>query len=81
MALLNQYLVSKGTLDKPGLGNINPTLYRLAQSTTDIFHDITGGDNKLPCVQGSPNCVDGLVGYNAGPGYDLATGLGSAKVS
>jgi len=78
VALLNQYLVSKGKLDKPGLGNINPALYRLAQSTTGVFHDTTIGDNKLPCVQGSPNCVDGLVGYSAGPGYDLATGLGSA---
>ena len=79
VALLNQYLVSKNTLAKPGLGNINPTLYRLAQSTTDVFHDIVTGDNKVPCVQGSPNCVDGLVGYSAGPGYDLATGLGSAN--
>ena len=24
-----------------------------------------------------PNCVEGFVGYHAGPGYDLATGLGS----
>jgi len=78
VALLNQFLVSRGTLAQPGLGNINPTLYRLAQSTKDVFHDITTGDNKLPCVQGSPNCVDGLVGYSAGPGYDLVTGLGSA---
>ena len=78
VAMLNQYLVSKGAIQSPGLGNINPTLYRLAQSTTGIFHDVVTGDNKLPCVQGSPNCVDGFVGYSAGPGYDLATGLGSA---
>ena len=81
VALLNQYLVSNGTLANAGLGNINPELYRLAQSTTDIFHDIALGDNKLPCVQGSPNCVNGLVGYSAGPGYDQATGLGSINVS
>jgi len=79
VALLNQYLVSQGKLDQPGLGNINPTLYRLTQSTTDVFHDITAGDNKVACVQGSPNCVGGLVGYSAGPGYDQATGLGSAN--
>ena len=40
VALLNQYLMSKSILAKPGLGNINPTLYRLAQSTNNIFHDI-----------------------------------------
>src|SRR5207248_3611554 len=55
---------------------INPTLYRLAR-TSDVFHDVTTGDNAVPCVQGSPGCVDGFVGFKAGPGYDLATGLGS----
>jgi len=77
VALLNQYLVAQGVLTQPGLGNINPALYRLAQATTDVFHDITGGDNKVACEQASPGCVDGLVGYSAGPGYDMATGLGS----
>ncbi len=73
--LLNQYLVSKG--GQAGLGNINPALYQLARSTTGIFHDITDGDNKVPCRQSSPDCVGGLVGFSAGPGYDPATGLGS----
>ena len=80
VALLNQYLVSKGTITQPGLGNINPTLYRLAQSTTGIFHDVINGHNKVACVQGSPDCVNGLMGYDAGPGYDMATGLGSADI-
>jgi uncharacterized protein (TIGR03437 family) len=60
-----------------GLGNINPALYRLAQSTQDIFHDITAGDNKAVCLQGSPGCVNGLVGFAAGTGYDMTTGLGT----
>ncbi len=77
VALLNQYLVNKGTLASPGLGNINPVLYRMAQGQSPAFHDITSGSNKVPCVQETPVCVDGLVGYDAGPGYDLATGLGS----
>ena len=59
------------------MGNINPSLYRLAQANDGSFHDITGGDTMIPCVQGSPNCVNGLVGLNAGFGYDLTTGLGS----
>jgi uncharacterized protein (TIGR03437 family) len=77
VALLNHYLTSKSFLTKPGLGNINPALYRLAQSSNNIFHDVTTGDNAVRCALGTPNCVEGLVGYPAGPGYDLATGLGS----
>ncbi len=76
-ALLNQYLVSTGIESQPGLGNINPTLYRLAQSTTGIFHDITTGDNAVACAAGSPDCSAGSLGYLATPGYDMATGLGS----
>lgn len=81
VALLNQYLTTKGALAQPGLGNINPQLYRLAQSTTGIFHDITVGANLVPCVQASVACIGGLVGYTAGPGYDLATGWGSIDVN
>ena len=77
LALLNQYLTTKGVLAKPGLGNINPTLYRLVQTTPEIFHDVTAGDNMVPCAQSSPGCVNGLLGFSAGPNFDLATGLGS----
>jgi uncharacterized protein (TIGR03437 family) len=77
MVLLNQYLVANGIQSKPGLGNVNPMLYRLAQSAPRAFHDITQGDNRVPCVIGTPNCPDGSFGYSAGRGYDLATGLGS----
>jgi uncharacterized protein (TIGR03437 family) len=77
VAILNQYLMSKGAISQPGLGNINPTLYRLAQSAPSAFHDIVNGDNIVPCMPGTPNCTTGSIGYTAGPGYDLATGLGS----
>ena len=76
-ALLNQYQVSKGFQSQPGLGNINPQLYRLAQSVPAAFHDITAGTNVVPCLQGSPDCATGSFGYETGPGYDMATGLGS----
>ncbi len=76
VALLNEYLVSGGA-QVAGLGNINPTLYRMAQNTPGIFHDITSGNNSVPCVIGSPNCTTGTIGYNAGPRYDQASGLGS----
>jgi uncharacterized protein (TIGR03437 family) len=80
VALLNQYAVSNGLQSAPGLGNINPALYRLAQNTTNVFHDITQGNNMVPCAQGSPNCTTGTLGFAAGPGYDQATGLGSIDV-
>ncbi len=81
VALLNQYQVKNGAQAKPGLGNINPQLYRLAQSSPNAFHDITSGDNVVPCTLGSPDCLAGTYGYAAGPGYDLATGLGSIDAS
>ena len=53
-------------------GNANPSFYRLAQAQYSsggpaVFHDVTTGNNTVP----------GVTGFSAGPGYDLATGLGS----
>ena len=77
LALLNQYLGANG------LGNINPNLYRLAQTTSTIFHDVTTGNNFSPCKAGSPDCIAGrvAVGYTAIPGWDAVTGLGSVDVN
>jgi uncharacterized protein (TIGR03437 family) len=81
VALLNQYVVSKGIQAAPGLGNINPQLYKLAQSATNVFHDITVGNNMVPCMPGSLDCpASGMIGFNAAPGYDQAPGLGSIDV-
>ncbi len=77
LALLNQSQVLNGFQAKPGLGNVNPQLYRLSQSVPSAFHDIVAGDNFVPCTLGSPDCLTGKYGYPAVPGYDLATGLGS----
>jgi len=80
LALLNHYLVSKGIQDQPGLGNVNPALYRLAQTNPEAFHDIAAGDTNVPCPRNSTDCTRGYLGYTAGTGYDLATGLGSIDV-
>ncbi len=77
VALLNQYQIKQGYQSSPGLGNINPQLYRLAQSSPSAFHDIVTGNNIVPCAQGSPDCGTGSFGYSAGPGYDQTIGLGS----
>jgi subtilase family serine protease len=76
LAVLSQYLVQNQVQSKPGLGNINPKLYGLA-GTSGVFHDITAGDNIVPCQTGTADCDKGTFGYKAGAGYDMVTGLGS----
>jgi hypothetical protein len=61
-------------------GNVNPTLYSLGVSSPSIYHDIVAGDNIVPCTTGTPNCTTGTMGYSAGIGYDLVTGLGTVDV-
>ena len=83
LALLNQYVVQNGGQATPGLGNVNPKLYQLAQTPAtyaSAFHDITTGNNIVtPQCQGR-GCTATPIGFNAGVGYDLATGLGSVDV-
>ena len=80
VTLLNQ---SVGNVPPAGLGNINSTLYRLAQTPANgAFHDVTTGDNKVPCTKGTTNCPNGgTIGYSAGKGYDQVAGLGSVDVN
>ena len=79
IALLNQYLVTTGAQSVAGVGNVNPRLYALAQTTPSAFHDVLQGDNivSVKCSGRSRGCVSGSYGYPAAPGYDQATGLGS----
>lgn len=81
LALVNQFVVGSGIQAQPGLGNINPVLYQLAQTTKGVFHDVTTGNNIVPCQKGTPDCTNGQFGYSAGPGYDNVTGLGSIDVA
>ncbi len=82
LAIIEQKLGVSG-----GLGNVNPSLYTLAANATtyaSAFHDITTGNNQVPCTAGSPNCPTGsnpVIGYAAGTGYDQATGLGSVDAN
>ena len=72
MAVLNQ--AKHGT----GQGAINATVYGLAANSATaatVFHDITTGNND--CSNLSGQCTSGLTMYQAGTGFDEATGLGS----
>ena len=60
-------------------GNLAPRLYELS-GQSGIFEDVTEGDARLACAAGSAGCdAAGRMGYTAGAGYDLATGLGSVN--
>jgi subtilase family serine protease len=76
VALLDQ---ASGTTG--GLGNVNTKLYTLASGSNTAFHDITGGNNDVPCTVGTPDCTTGTLGYSASTGYDQVTGLGTLDVS
>ncbi|HET6216573.1 MAG TPA: protease pro-enzyme activation domain-containing protein [Acidobacteriaceae bacterium] len=70
--------------DNYRLGQANNVLYQLAQSKySTVFHDVTTGNNSVACASGSPDCGSNLflTGYNAGTGYDLASGLGSVDAA
>ena len=56
-------------------GLANYVFYKLA-STGGVYHDITVGDNKVPDPNGQFT-----VGFDAGPAYDLASGIGSLDVN
>ena len=85
-------LINQQTNSPQGQGNINYILYPLAANFPAALHDITSGNNRVPCDQGdplslpprppSPDCPTsgpnaGFIGFDAGPGYDRVTGLGS----
>ncbi|MGH9445859.1 MAG: hypothetical protein ACRD3O_09050, partial [Terriglobia bacterium] len=75
-------LINQETNSAAGQGNVNYVLYPLDASYPDAFHDITTGSNDVPCEAGSVDCPNsGKIGYSAGAGYDLVTGLGSLDVS
>jgi hypothetical protein len=58
-------------------------LYNLAANNSNAFHDVSTGDNKVPCTVGTTNCPTGTtsIGFDAGAGYDLPTGLGSLNIA
>ncbi len=56
--------VGAQSCDVSRLGFLNPTLYAMANTG---FNDVTTGSND----------IFGVGGYSAGPGYDMASGLGS----
>ncbi|MGH2885750.1 MAG: protease pro-enzyme activation domain-containing protein, partial [Solirubrobacteraceae bacterium] len=58
--------------DRHAIGFLNPGLYRAATDAYAAnFHDVSSGSNAF----------DSVAGFAAGPGYDLASGLGTPTAS
>jgi hypothetical protein len=78
-AMLAEINSSSGCAAAPrGVGFVNPLLYQVAESSSrnyaNAFNDITIGNNdNLGVGSGSD--------YLAGPGYDLASGLGTPRIT
>jgi subtilase family serine protease len=72
-ALFNQYAGKR-------LGFLNGAFYRILKSKSygRTFHDIKTGNNSVNGFDANGNLVP-VIGYNAGPGWDAVTGVGTPK--
>lgn len=64
-------------------GFVNAALYKIGQNVrpySAAFHDVTIGTNSAIEFDQNNNSVD-ITGYNAGKGWDAATGLGSPNAT
>jgi subtilase family serine protease len=61
------------------LGPINPRLYQLAAQHAPGIVDVVSGSNTVSFRQGGT--VRTVPGFAAGPGYDLASGLGTVNAA
>jgi tripeptidyl-peptidase-1 len=71
LANLNAWRLASG---KPVLGFVNPLLYAIYASTPAAFNDVVSGDNQ--CTESACPCP-AKTGFNAAPGWDATTGLGT----
>jgi subtilase family serine protease len=61
------------------LGLINPALYRLLAEHAPGLVDVTRGNNTVAFTQNSQLFT--VKGFSAGPGYDLASGVGTINAA
>jgi len=87
-----------GASSRPNAGNLGSCNASNGNTVggSCIFHDVTAGDNDIPCLAGTPDCYSAAgdtygvlststtqesIAYGATPGWDFATGLGSVNVT
>ncbi|HEX3943104.1 MAG TPA: S53 family peptidase [Rhizomicrobium sp.] len=88
------YKLARAEFGASGDAKCNSSLGNKVASTC-VFHDVTVGDEDVPCAKGSPNCFRpsgtyGVLSKSGGSykpafvsakGWDFATGLGSINVA
>jgi subtilase family serine protease len=62
-----------------GLGLINPALYQMEANGDPGIVDVTSGTNTVTFSQGGSTHT--VNGFDAGPGYDLASGVGTVNAA
>jgi subtilase family serine protease len=61
------------------LGLINPALYTLSAEHAPGIVDVTQGNNTVTFIQNNVSYT--VRGFSAGPGYDLASGVGTVNAA
>lgn len=79
VSILNQHQLSQG---KSKLGFVNPVLYKMYYDNSNIFNDITVGNNSCTEMMCCPldNNNKSNFGYYASKGYDPVYGVGTPNV-
>jgi len=72
VSLINDIRLAAG---KPMLGFLNPLLYHIARDHPEAYNDVVVGNNQCGDVGFEPTCCP--YGYEAVPGFDAVSGLGS----
>jgi hypothetical protein len=84
---INYVLYKLGNTQYSGSNAASCTSDTAVTGNSCMFYDVTDSTNAVPCLAGTTDCTPAvatdnfgiLPGFNAGPGYDLVTGLGSVN--
>jgi len=84
---VNYVLYKLGATQYSGSGEVACTSDNAVTGNSCMFYDVTDSNDAVPCFEGTTDCTPAvaadefgiLPGFNAGPGYDLVTGLGSVN--
>ena len=84
---VNYVLYKLGNTQYSGIGAASCTSDNAVTGNSCVFYDVTDSNDSVPCFEGTTDCTLAvaadefgvLPGFNAGPGYDLVTGLGSVN--
>eukprot|EP00762_Andalucia_godoyi_P006893 ANDGO_08301.mRNA.1 Physarolisin len=74
VALINDRLLADGY---SGMGPLNPFLYGVATKYPEAYRDVVMGNNG--CAEMQSSGMSCCAGFNAAPGWDASTGIGTPR--